>query len=326
MRPWSVIDDGWQASRTLGGPCGGPWDASRSEFPDMPGLATQIRALGARPGIWMRPLFTRTSVPASWLANLPGARADHAAGFVLDPTVPEVIAQVRTDVARLAQWGFEMIKHDFSTYDITGRWGFEMNIAPDRFAPNGLSYSDSSRTTAEVILHLYRTIREAAGPQVSLIGCNVVGHLAAGLIEIQRIGDDTSASDWDRTRRMGVNTLAFRAAQDRTFFSADADCVPVSPFVPWPLTKAWLDLVARSGTALFLSMDPRACGKQERSDIREALAIAFRNVETAEPLDWLETSVPTEWQFHQPGSSPSTRLEWSEWKATADFISPAPEA
>ena len=320
VRPWSVIDDGWQASRTLGGPCGGPWDASRSEFPDMPGLATQIRALGARPGIWMRPLFTRTSVPASWLANLPGARADHAAGFVLDPTVPEVIAQVRTDVARLAQWGFEMIKHDFSTYDITGRWGFEMNAAPDRFAADGWSFSDSSRTTAEVITHLYQTIREAAGPRTTLIGCNTVGHLAAGLVEIQRIGDDTSASDWDRTRRMGVNTLAFRATQDKTFFAADADCVPISPSIPWPLTKAWLDLVARSATPLFLSMDPRACGAREKAAIKEALAFAATpSSDTAEPLDGFDTSVPAQWRLPLPEASPSTRFEWSEWKATADL-------
>lgn len=322
-RPWSVIDDGWQASTTLGIPHGGPWNEARSEFPDMPALASQIRSLGARPGIWIRPLFTRSGVPASWCINRPGWRADHASGFVLDPTVPEVLEQVRTDVARMAGWGYELIKHDFTTYDITGLWGFEMNASPTRFTTNGWSFSNASRTTAEVINDIYRTIREAAGPRVTLIGCNTVGHLAAGLVEIQRIGDDTSARDWDRTRRMGVNTLAFRAAQDKTFFAADADCVPVSPDIPWPLTRAWLELVARSGTPLFLSMDPSACGSREKAAIKQALAhAATPSADTSEPLDWFDTSVPSQWRLPIPGTDSSTRFEWSEWKTGPDFASP----
>jgi len=323
VRPWSVIDDGWQSSIPLGGHHGGPWDQGRAEFPDMPGLADQIRTQGARPGIWMRPLFTRSSVPASWLIKHPGWQADREGGSTMDPTVPDVIEQVRADVARLAHWGYEMIKHDFSTYDVTGRWGFQMNGEPDRFTANGWAFSDSSRTTAEVLLHLYKTIREAAGPEVTLIGCNTVGHLAAGLVEIQRIGDDTSASDWNRTRQMGVNTLAFRAAQDRTFFAADADCVPISPSIPWPLTKNWLDLVGRSGTALFLSMDPRACGARERAAIKEALAFAATpSAKPAEPLDWLDTAIPTQWSLPFPEADATSHFEWSEWKNTPDFASP----
>lgn len=55
--------------------------------------------------------------------------------------------------------------------------------------PNGLSASfyDTSKTTAEITLDLYRTIAEASGSSL-LIGCNTVSHLAAGLFEIQRTG------------------------------------------------------------------------------------------------------------------------------------------
>ena len=67
----------------------------------------------------------------------------------MDPSVPEVLDLVRTDLVRIRNWGYEMIKHDFSTYDVTGRWGFEMNGGPDGFAPEGWAYADSSRTTAE---------------------------------------------------------------------------------------------------------------------------------------------------------------------------------
>jgi hypothetical protein len=40
-----------------------------------------------------------------------------------------------------------------------------------------------------------------------------VGHLAAGLTHAQRTGDDTLGRAWDRTRRVGVNTLPFHPEQ-----------------------------------------------------------------------------------------------------------------
>ncbi|PYT32182.1 MAG: hypothetical protein DMG58_10690 [Acidobacteria bacterium] len=43
----------------------------------------------------------------------------------------------------------------------------------------------------------------------------------------------TSGRDWNRTRRMGVNTLAFRGVQHGAFFATDADCVGIMAAVPW---------------------------------------------------------------------------------------------
>ncbi len=90
---------------------------------------------------------------------------------------------------------------------------------------------------------LYRTIRQAAGDSL-VIGCNTVSHLSAGHFEICRVGDDTSGTEWPRTRKMGVNTLAFRGPQHGAFYVADADCVGVTNAVPWSLTRQWLDLLA----------------------------------------------------------------------------------
>lgn len=309
IRPWSVIDDGWQVPGAPGDPwCnGGPWDRGNDRFPDMAGLAGKIKTLGARPGIWMRPLQTKAAIPDAWKTRCPKPHSTEG-GFVMDPSVPAVLDQVRADVARLRDWGYEMIKHDFSTYDVTGRWGFEMNSAGG-FSPEGWAYADATRTTAEILVNFYRVIREAAGRDVLVIGCNVVGHLAAGLVDIQRIGDDTSASDWDRTRRMGVNTLAFRSAHQNTFYAADADCVPVSPHIPARLTHQWLDLVARSGTPLFLSIDPAACDAETTQAIRGALAAAVTPASPAEPLDWLDTAVPARWKLQNQ----EIAYDWNEW-------------
>ena len=284
-RPFAVIDDGWQPERGDDKQGIGTWDRGNGKFPDMPGLAGEIRKAGARAGIWIRPLLAMKDAPDGWrLAR------DQS---VLDPTVPEVRQKIGDDIARLRRWGYELVKHDYTTYDIFGRWGFEMGA--EMTTGTWTFASGPVRTTAEVVNELYATIRAAAGESL-VIGCNTVSHLSAGHFEICRVGDDTSGTDWSRTRRMGVNTLAFRGAQHNTFYVADADCVGVTNAIPWSLNKQWLDLLARSGTMLFVSLAPDALGAEQRRDLTEALALAAEPRPLAEPLDWEGAVYPTRWR------------------------------
>ncbi len=212
----------------------------------------------------------------------------------LDISRPEVIDLVRADTARLVEWGYAFLKHDFSTFDLFARWGPGMELG---LTDDGWSFADRSLTNAELIVRFYETIRSAAG-SATVLGCNVVGHLAAGLVDAQRIGDDTSGREWSRTREMGVNTLAFRLAQHGRFFTADADCVPATPQTPWDKNRQFLDLVARSGTALFVSIDPRSRNEQVDADLRAAIRLALDGGSPGgiEPLDWLETAHPSRWR------------------------------
>lgn len=285
-RPFAVIDDGWQPERGKDKAGVGTWDRGNEKFPDMAGLAAEIRRIGARAGIWIRPLQAMKDAPDTW--RLPRDRA------YLDPTVPEVRQKIGADIARLRQWGYEMIKHDYTTYDIFGRWGFQMGAAMTR---DGWTFaSGPTRTTAEVIDELYKTIRTGAGDSL-VIGCNTVSHLSAGHFEICRVGDDTSGTEWSRTRKMGVNTLAFRGAQHGAFYVADADCVGVTNAIPWAQNRRWLDLVARSGTMLFVSLDPTALGTEQRRDLKAALAMAAAPQPLGEPLDWQHTVYPSRWRL-----------------------------
>ena len=200
----------------------------------------------------------------------------------------------QADVARVRTWGFELLKHDYTTYDLFGRWGFQMGTA---LTKDGWTFAEGPRrTTAEVTIELYRTIRAAAG-DAAIIGCNTVSHLSAGIFDICRIGDDTSGTDWARTRKMGVNTLAFRAAHHGAFYAADADCAAVTTAVPWALERQWLDLVARSGTPLFVSIAPEAVTPDRIADLRAALARAATPQPLGEPLDWQRTVSPTRWRL-----------------------------
>ena len=120
IRPYCVIDAGW----TPGTSCpGGPWTAGDPKiFPDMPGLAADMKKLGVRPGIWMRPTALMTVDDPRRLRGGPCTAQEKP----LDLTLPENLKLIRDDVARVRNWGYELIKHDFSTYDIFARWGFEL--------------------------------------------------------------------------------------------------------------------------------------------------------------------------------------------------------
>ncbi|MGW5362322.1 hypothetical protein [Actinopolymorpha pittospori] len=300
VRPFCVVDAGWTPG---GGAPGGPWTAGTpGTFDDMPGFAADIKTRGARPGIWMRPAaLTVVDDPARLR---PGPRP--ARELPLDLTLQGNLDTIREDVARIVGWGFELVKHDFSTFDAFGRFGPAMGA---ELTDPGWHFADQSRTNAEILLRLYEVIREGAG-EATLIGCNTVGHLAVGLVEVQRIGDDTSGRAWERTRRMGVNTLAYRLAQHGRFFVADADCVPCTPRTPWEKNRQFLDLVARSGTALFVSVDPRSRNPQVDADLRAAVRLALDGGDAGgvEPLDWLYSTTPRRWLT----ATGSRTYDWAE--------------
>lgn len=299
-RPFTVVDDGWK---------------NKQAFPDMAALASAIRSHHVRPGLWIRPLQAMPGTPAHLL--LPDARfgrhTDRSAELAYDPTVPEAMEAVLAKVTQATGWGFELVKHDYSTYDLLGQWGFEMGAEPTL---PGWSLQDRTRTNAEIIRDLYASIRRAAGVRTLLIGCNTVGHLGAGIFDAQRTGDDVSGRLWERTRRMGVNTLAFRLPQHGAFFALDADCVPITTETPWSCNRQWLDVLARSGTTLLVSPEPAAMGKDQRDALREAFAIAASAASAAVSTDWQRNTTPDEWKFNDSSARRTTGKNYDWYQNT----------
>jgi alpha-galactosidase len=278
--PTLVIDDGWQ---------------DRKRFPSMAGLAAQIRQRGIEPGLWIRPL--RAPIDAVGPAILSNHRFAPRSGrndAAYDPTTTEGMEQALLTVRNAAEAGFTFIKHDFSTYDLLGRWGNEMGPAP---TIDGWNFQDRSRTNAEIICDLYRAIRKEAGQKTVILGCNTIGHLAAGIFESQRIGDDTSGRAWERTRRMGVNSLSHRISQHRTLSYVDPDCVAFTSGISWANTKQWLDVVASTGTSLFISPAPDSINSETKEALRDAFA-AVVEAKGGYPIDPLSSTVPQEWKLN----------------------------
>jgi len=310
-RPFMVVDDGWQTAWGGDDRNGGPWDRGNYGFPDMTGLADDMKKTGVRPGIWFRPLKTVATVPADF-------RRHEDRGTILDPSIPEVLELVGRDTARISNWGYELIKHDFSTFDIFGTWGFEMGSS---LIKDGFVFNDRSKTTAEIIVNFYRTIAENAGDAI-VIGCNTVSHLSAGLFAIQRTGDDTSGRTWERTRLMGINTLSHRMMQHNNFYACDADCVGLTKQIPWELNRQWLELLSKSGTPLFVSADPKDVDNKERQALKAAFSRASKALPTAEPLDWMDTTCPSSWKL----DGEITDFDWFSERAIGGSEELTPES
>lgn len=288
-RPYVVIDDGWQQGRYTRDDQfdedynGGPWLPNR-RFGDMQALARQMARRDVLPGIWVRLLLDESSdIPNRWRLN----------SGALDPSLPEVIEHVGNIVDRIGRWGFRLLKHDFSTYDITGLWGWQM---PHEMTRDGWRFADRTRTTAEIIIDFYRAVADAARVHDMLVlGCNTVGHLGAGLMHLNRIGEDTSGLVWERTFKHGVNALACRMPQHGAFFDADADCIGITKHIDWTLNRQWGELLSRSGTSMFISAAPGSLTTEQEEALRRMLAVNSVPREVARPEDWQETTLPRIW-------------------------------
>jgi len=295
-RPFSVIDAGWATySPLLPGDGGFMDDFSKpnDKFKDMAVMADDIKKLGMQPGLWTRVLCAKHDDPKPLLLpSIPGR--DDPKQPILDPTIPENIARIKHNISLYKQWGYKLVKHDYTTYDIMGKWGFQMK---DGLTAPGWSFHDKTRTTAEIMNDLYGAIRTAA-EDMYVIGCNTVSHLSAGVFELNRIGDDTSGKEWARTRKMGVNTLGFRIPQHNAFYATDADCVGLTKDIPWEKNKQWMQLVAESGTPLFVSPQPDALGEEQKALIKQSFAQAAKVQPIGEPLDWMTNQFPAKWSLN----------------------------
>jgi alpha-galactosidase len=308
IRPFSVIDGGWSNGTAA--------------WPDMEKLAGEIKQRTARPGIWVRPLEAPQGTERELLLQDArfGEKKERARELAYDPTMAEAREKISAKLRQATEWGYEMVKHDFTTYDLLGQWGFEMGPQPT--LPEW-SLHDRSRTNAEVIAELYALLREVVGERVLLDGCNTMGHLGQGVFDLQRTGDDTSGRQWERTRRMGVNTAAFRLPQHGTFFTLDADLVGITESVPWEFNRQWLDLLARSGTATLVSAAPAARGQEQRAALRAAFEVAAAGGVAAKPVDWMETSAPERWRAAAGSrAADERRYCWSGLDGASPFLSP----
>lgn len=287
-RPYQVIDAGWSLCHSWYSDkeyIGGPFRYCNDKFGDMKAMADAIKERDIKPGLWIRPLETVEYIPDEAILH-----RDQTVKY-MDPTHPYSKEKLSEDIRRIRQWGYEMIKIDFITFDIFGKYGFSMS---ESVAGGDWSFYEKNKTTAEILREYYlRISNDANGTFIN--ACNTFSHLSAGIFPVYRIGDDTNIKNFDITLKMCVNTLAFRGAMHNAFFAADADCVSITGGGIWEKNKEWLRLLSYSGTPLLVSVEPEFYSPEVREAITSAFALASEPHKVAKPIDWYETKIPRKW-------------------------------
>ena len=295
-RPYMVMDEGWQLN------CssyyhGGPWDMTNERFPSMQKMAEDINKAGCKAGVWLRPLLSLGRPPEG--ATYRSLTTTN--GTVLDPSHPYTIEKVFNDFRRIHDWGFDLIKHDFTTTEIFGRGNISTLCWPGKLNPIKCTTMapmyDKTKTNAQIIRDLYQTMQDGANGTV-VIGCNTIGHLVAGIHEAQRVGNDTSGKVYEWTFRNGVHSM-MRMPQNDTFFKLDADCAAFTEKVPVDLNLDFMEAMAIAGTVTFASVTPGLLKEKELQRMSDILKIAanIKPEENAIPVDWDRTAAPAEFLY-----------------------------
>ena len=269
-RPYMILDDGWQLNRSYGKNTyiGGPW-LPNERFGDMAKTADAIHAKGAKAGIWFRPLLTRGDFPAD------AEYAFGSGGNLLDASHPFTLEKVERDAAAIRSWGFDLIKHDFTTIDITGKSPFASTNATKELCVREGTFVDNTKTTATVIKNLYKAIQRGAG-DADVIGCNTISHLTAGIHTAYRVGNDTSGRSFEWTRRNGVNSV-MRLPLNDVFYNVDPDCAAFTARVDAELNLDFLEMCAITGMTALASVTPGILNEKQMARINEIYKIADQN-------------------------------------------------
>lgn len=282
-KPFMILDDGWQSGRFKNEEGnvynGGPWTTSTPAFPSMRDTAMAIREKGAIPGLWFRPLLAYGDLPSEIVSPY----QNHPVGTMLDATHPEVLNMTYNSVKTMVDWGFGLIKHDFTTYDTIGLF--------DTLADGDAHFYDRSITNCTMLKNLFKTIQRAAGDN-EVIGCNAANHLVAGIHSSQRSGHDTSGNSFEISRIAGAASF-IRLPQNNTFFSVDPDCAAFTHRVPIDINLDFLEACANSGLVTLASVTPGILKGKDLSRIRAIYKTASLGGIDAVPNKWVGNNVPS---------------------------------
>jgi alpha-galactosidase len=290
------IDDGFQAQV-------GDWLEFSPEFPEgVAPLAREITAAGFTPGLWLAPYIVHSKAklkrqhPDWLLRNRFGLRVN--TGFIwdnlntaLDLTQPEALDYTR-EVVKTAvhEWGFTFLKLDFLyAAAVQGR------------------YRDRTKTRAQVLRRGLEVLREAAGPDVTMLGCGVPLGSSIGIFESMRIGSDVDQRWKPYIKRSGSflykeysvpstrnaiqNTLT-RAPLHQRWWTNDPDCLLVRSDSELTLAEihSLATAIALTGGPLLLSDDLLAEFPQERMRVAEQLVPLIG--QRGRVLDWFDAITP----------------------------------
>ncbi len=241
------IDDGFQTAP-------GDWTPNE-KFPGgmagMAALATDIRACGARPGIWLAPAIVHESTQTAkahpdWLLRHTDGTPYHTNGnwggtsCGLDFSHPGAYAFAMDTVKAYRDAGFTYFKIDFNEIVADGRCAY-----------------DDSRTSLELYRDVYRGYRREIGEECYLNACAGFSRGAFGFADACRVGPD-SVDVWEGYCSIArcLRSVGKNAVIRDTTFALDPDVTYLHTRVITPAEyHTWHSFVGLLGGLTFIS-DP----------------------------------------------------------------------
>jgi hypothetical protein len=213
LKPWGFdfvqIDDGWQRGHSEGN---GPKKDFTDFRPDGPypsgmkAMADTIRAHGLTPGIWFMPFAGTHNDPffadkqSLFVKHEDGTPYDTAwGGTSIDMTNPDARRYLASWVGKIAHnWGYKYFKMD-GLYTGIGVKQTYVNYGYKEDDFGNAVFADPKKTNIDAFREGFRVVRDAAGPNVFLLGCCSAQNMrsyegAFGMVDGMRIGADNSGS------------------------------------------------------------------------------------------------------------------------------------
>ena len=290
------IDDGFETYP-------GDWYDFVPGFPhELEPLVKKTKIAGLIPGVWLAPFIVHPKArlvaehPDWLLRDAEGKPV--TAGFVwnaftlaLDLTNPEALAYTK-EVIRTAveEWGFTYLKLDF------------LYAA----ALDGV-FQDPTLSRAQVLRMGLEALREAAGPDITMLGCGCPLGSGLGIFEAMRISADVSGY-WKPhfpplsgilqgephmpSARNAIHNILTRAPLHRRWWVNDPDCLLVRPDTKLSLAEVQTlaTVIGLTGGSLLVSDDLPAL-PPDRLAIAQALLPVIGK--RAQVVDLFETDFPS---------------------------------
>jgi len=252
------IDDHWQAGNSTNGPKRDFTTNNPIFYPSgMKKAADYVKGKGFTPGLWFLP-FSGTYYDGiftnhlDWFVHTTNGAPYKTAwgGTCLDMTYGPAREYVSNVVSRIAHdWGFDYFKLDALS---TGA-GVTPEYPTSFYKEDGMGdgvFSNPDKPNVEVFRDGLKLVRQAAGPDVFILGCNTPQNMrsyggAFGLVNAMRIGPDNGAS-WPSSLRGPTFGSRHYFLHGRIWYN-DPDPVYVRPSVPLNQSQLICSWVTISG-------------------------------------------------------------------------------
>lgn len=336
------IDDHWQSGVKTNGPAKNfTTHNPKGPFPSgMKATADYLASKGIRPGIWFMPFSGTFNAPwyadkQAWFVRSavdyppPGGKNRRKfkidqkkgapyetfwGGTSLDMTDPAVADYLTREAARIGkEWGYSYFKLD-------GLWtamACEQLYVNDGYRPDDLGlqlFDDPRATNVGAFRTGLRRVRDAAGPGLFILGCNVSQNMRTmgasyGLVDAMRIGPDNGPS-WKRIRSGPVRGSSRYFYNGRVWYN-DPDPVYVRDSIPLSRARLITSWVAVSGQ-LYAFSDWLPKLSDERVRVLQKTLAPFPCADFRRPEDLFESRLARIWHVGAGGRHVFGLFNWNE--------------